>query len=252
MWPVTPTFPDHFSGHAELYRRYRPTYPVELYAWLAALSPARGVAWDCATGSGQAAVGLAAHFERVVATDASAEQVAHAPTEPSVRYLLASAERAPLADASVDLITVAQAVHWFDLDAFYAEARRVGHPGAHLAVWTYSLVRVDAAVDAAVDWFYDRVVGPWWPPERQHVHERYERLPFPFARVDTPSFDMRPRWTRADLMGQLSTWSSVNRYREERGADPLDRLEPRLAEAWPDPDEARDVSWPIYLLVGRL
>lgn len=249
---MTPTFPDHFSGHAALYRRYRPTYPAELYAWLAARSQARGLAWDCATGSGQAAVGLAAHFERVVATDASLEQLSQARAHPAVGYALAAAEHAPLADASADLITVAQAVHWFRMDAFYREARRVARRGALLAVWTYSLVRVSAAVDAVVDWFYADVVGPWWPPERQHVHERYAHLPFPFDRVPTPDFDMRPRWRRGDLVGQLSTWSSVNRYREDRGEDPLDLLEPRLAEAWPDPEEVRDVSWPIYLLVGRL
>ncbi len=249
---MTATFPDHFSGHADLYRRHRPTYPPELFTWLAERCPGRATAWDCATGNGQAAVGLAAHFAFVAATDASLDQITRARRHPSVGYALASAERAPLADDSADLITVAQAVHWFDLDAFYAEARRVARPGAHLAVWTYSLARVDAAVDAVVDWFYEDVVGPWWPPERRHVHERYGNLPFPFERVPTPDFDMRPRWTRADLAGQLSTWSSVNRYRKERGEDPLDLLEPRLAEAWPDADEVRGVSWPIYLHVGRL
>jgi len=249
---VTASFPDHFSGHAELYRRYRPTYPAGLYAWLAGLTRGREVAWDCATGNGQAAVGLAGHFRMVVATDASAEQVRHARPHPAVRYLLGAAERAPLADASVDLVTVAQAVHWFDLDAFYLEARRVARPGAHLAVWTYSLVRVDAAVDALVDWFYTDVVGSYWPPERIHVHERYERLPFPFEEAQAPAFDMRPRWTRADLLAQLTTWSSVNRYRRERGEDPLALLEPRLARAWPRADEVRTLSWPISLRVGRL
>lgn len=241
-----------FSGHAEQYAAARPRYPPALFEWLAAVAPRHELAWDCATGNGQAAVGLAQHFGRVVATDASAEQIGHARAHPAVRYVLAAAERAPLVDGSVDLITVAQAVHWFRLDDFYAEARRVGRPGGHLAVWTYALVRVDAAVDAVVDWFYERVVGPWWPEERRHVHERYARLFFPFAPVAAPSFDMRPRWTRNDLLGQLSTWSSVNRYRSERGEDPLDLLAPRLARAWPDPGEARDVSWPIHLRVGRL
>lgn len=249
---MTSTFPDHFSGHAALYRRYRPTYPAELYAWLAEHSGSHGVAWDCATGSGQAAVGLAPRFQRVVATDASAQQLDAARAHPSVGYVRAAAEHAPLADHSVDLVTVAQAVHWFDLEAFYAEARRVARPGALLAVWTYSLARVNAAVDAVVDWFYSDVVGPWWPPERQHVHDRYAYLPFPFERVPVPDFDMRPTWTRAELVGQLSTWSSVNGYRRERGENPLDLLEPRLARAWPDAEESHDVSWPIHLLVGRL
>ncbi len=246
------SFPDHFSGHAELYRRHRPTYPPELYAWLRGLTTGHDVAWDCATGSGQAAVGLASHFTSVVATDASAEQVRHARAHPAVRYVLAAAEHAPLADGSIDLITVAQAVHWFHFDAFYREARRVARPGAHLAVWTYSLVRVDPAVDAVIDWFYTDVVGPYWPPERIHVHDHYERLPFPFDEVEAPVFDMRPRWTRADLLAQLTTWSSVNRYRQERGQDPLALLEPRLTRVWPRSDDVRVLSWPIRLRVGRL
>jgi SAM-dependent methyltransferase len=246
-------FPDHFSGHAELYRRYRPTYPAALYAWLADLSPSRRSAWDCATGNGQAAVGLAPHFEAVVATDASAEQLAHARSHDRVTYVRAAAEHAPVAAASVDLVTVAQAVHWFDMDAFYREVRRVARPGGHVAVWTYSLVEAGPEVDAVVGWFYDDVVGAYWPPERQHVHERYERLPFPFDEMEvSATFDMEPRWTRQDLLGQLSTWSSVNRYRDAHHTDPLALLEPRLAEVWPEPDEVRTLSWPIILRVGRL
>lgn len=250
---MTSHFPDHFSGHAALYRRYRPTYPAAMYSWLAGLSSSRRWAWDCATGNGQAAVGLAAHFAGVMASDASPEQLTRARSHPRVTYVRAAAERAPLATASVDLVTVAQAVHWFEMGAFYSEVRRVTRPGGHLAVWTYSLVEAGADVDAVIHWFYDEVVGPYWPPERLHVHERYASLPFPFDEVDAvPGFDMRPRWTRADLLGQLSTWSSVNRYRDAHGEDPLALLEPRLAEAWPDPEDARTLSWPIILRVGRL
>lgn len=246
-------FHDHFSGHAELYRRHRPSYPAALYAWLAGISPGRGLAWDAATGNGQAAAGLAEHFRHVLATDASRQQLAHAQAHPAVRYALAPSERPPLADARADLITVAQAVHWFDLAAFYAEVRRVARPGAHLAVWTYSLVRVDPRVDEVVLWFYHDVVGPYWPQERQLVHDVYQDLWFPFdERRDVPPFDMRPRWRRADLLGQISTWSSVNRYRAAHGSDPLELLHPRLAEAWPDPEEVRDLSWPVHLRVGRL
>ncbi|MGD8320135.1 MAG: class I SAM-dependent methyltransferase [Gemmatimonadota bacterium] len=250
---MTRRFPDHFSGHAALYQRYRPTYPAALYAWLAERSPSRRVAWDCATGNGQAAVGLAPHFDAVVATDASGEQLAHARPHARVSYVRATAEQAPLPPASVDMVTVAQAVHWFDMEAFYREVRRVARPGGHLAVWTYSLVEAGPEVDGVVRWFYDDVVGPYWPPERQHVHEHYEKLPFPFDEVDgVPHFDMRPRWTREDLLGQLTTWSSVNRYRDAHGEDPLALLEPRLAEVWPDPREVRTLSWPIILRVGRL
>jgi SAM-dependent methyltransferase len=249
---MTGHFPDHFSGHAELYRRHRPSYPARLFAWLAELSAQRDTAWDCATGNGQAAGGLAPHFRTVVATDASAAQLAHATPKAGVHYLQAAAEQPPLADHSVDLVTVAQAVHWFRFTDFYREVRRVGRPGGHIAVWTYTVVSVDPRVDQVVDWFYTDVVGRYWPPERQHVHERYRNLPFPFDEVASPAFDMRPRWRRSGLLAQLATWSSVNRYRAATGRDPLALLEPRLAEVWPDGEEIRELSWPIFLRVGRL
>lgn len=291
-----PSFPDHFSGHAELYRRYRPTYPAALYRWLGDLvegdGPAGGGgsageggrpggggraghgragerapigrAWDCATGNGQAAVGLAPLFRRVVGTDASTGQLAHARSHPRVAYVAALAERTPFPDACVNLVTVAQAVHWFRLDAFWAEVRRVVRPGGVIAVWTYELFSVDPGVDAVIRWFYSEVVGPHWPPERRLVEEGYRTLPFPFDEIGgeaglrdrgapaIPEFVMRPRWRREDVLGQVSTWSAVRRYREAHGADPLDRLAPRLAEAWPDPDEGRAVRWPLRLRVGRV
>ena len=151
---------------------------------------------------------------------------------------------------------MAQAVHWFDLDTFYAQVRHVGRPGGVLAVWTYSVFTVDPAVDEVVRWYYGDVVGPYWPPERWHVEDRYRSLPFPFDPVNAegpePAFAMHPTWRREDLVGQLGTWSSTNRYRDARGSDPLGLLRPRLAEVWPDPEERRVIDWPLHLKVGRL
>lgn len=247
------TFADHFSGHAAAYSRHRPAYPATLYSWLAAQSPRHDTAWDCGTGNGQAASGLVDHFHRVVATDASTQQLAHARPDPRISYVTAVAEAPSLADASLDLVTVAQAVHWFDLDAFYAAVRRVGRPGCLLAVWTYDLVSVDPDVDEVLRWFYSDVVGAYWPPERRHVEDQYRHLPFPFDAVDpAPDFDIRASWNRRDLLALTGTWSSTNRYRRDRGEDPLDRLLPRLAEVWPDESDERSARWLLHLRVGRL
>lgn len=275
-----PSFSDHFSGHADLYRRFRPTYPDVLYGWLGDLVEGDGRrrrAWDCATGNGQAAVGLGSVVDRVTGTDASTEQLRHARRHPRVEYVAALAERSPFRDATVDLVTVAQAVHWFHLDAFWGEVRRVARPGGVIAAWTYELFSVDAAVDAVIRWFYSEVVGPHWPPERRWVEEGYRTLPFPFDEItDVPDFVMRPRWRRADVLGQISTWSAVRRYRDRRASDtpegrppasgreppsdprpavthdPLRRLEGPLTEAWPDGEEERAVTWPLRLRVGRI
>ena len=213
------TFYDHFSGHAELYRRYRPSYPPELYEWLAAQVEGHERAWDCGTGSGQAAIGLADRFASVIATDASPQQLSAALPHPSVLYVLASAEACPMADGTADLVTVAQALHWLRFDAFYAEVRRVARPGALFAAWSYSLFSIDPEVDAVMDPFYHGLLDPHWPPQRAHVRDHYSRLPFPFAEVAAPEIHMRPRWTREDVLRQVSTWSAVRRHDASTGRD---------------------------------
>jgi SAM-dependent methyltransferase len=244
------SFQDHFSGHAAAYASHRPGYPPELFGWLAAQVPAHSLAWDCATGSGQAALGLAAQFERVVATDAAAAQLAHAGAHARVDYRVAAAEASGLAAASVDLVTVAQALHWFDLDAFYREARRVLRPGGALAVWCYGLCEVDPAIDALLGWFYRELVGPYWPPERRHIDARYADLAFPFAEQPVPAFAMRADWDRAALLAYLGTWSAVVRCRRATGTDPIAELEPRLREAW-GAATVRTVRWPLAVRLGR-
>ncbi len=249
-------FADHFSGHAGDYARYRPTYPPALFAYLADLCAGHDLAWDCATGSGQAALGLAAHFARVVATDASAAQIDQATPHPRVVYRVALAHESPLDDASADLVTVAQALHWFDPDSFYAEVRRVLKPEGVFAAWTYGLFHlapddpVASAVDPLVEAFYRERVGPYWPPERRHVETGYRSLPFPFDEIDAPGFAMEARWTLGDVLGYLRTWSATQRYVQDRGRDPVAEAEPDFAAAWGDPSVRRTVQWPLRLRCG--
>lgn len=243
---------DHFSALAEGYARHRPGYPSELFRFLAEQAPSREQAWDCATGSGQAAIGLAPHFDRVVATDGSPQQVAQAAPCRGVDYRVAPAEASGLPDASLDLITVAQALHWFDLDPFYAEVRRVLKPGGIIAVWSYNLLTIAPAVDAVVNHLYEAVVGPYWPAERRHVENGYRDLPFPFERVATPAFAMTAEWDLGHLLGYLQTWSATRRFREAQGEDPVETIREALEAAWGEPHATRQVRWPLRLRVGRL
>ena len=243
-------FQDHFSTQADAYARYRPTYPDALYAWLASRVPARALAWDCGTGSGQAAVALAAHFTQVIASDPSREQIAHATAHARVRYFVASAEQPPAEAMGADLVTVAQALHWFDLERFYPALERVLSPGGLFAVWGYGLMRITPQVDAVVTHYYTDVVGPYWPPDRCHIESGYRSLPFPFMELVAPEFEMTATWRLEDLYGYLDTWSATRRYLKARGEHPLLSLRPVLAEAWGGVPE-RQVAWPLFLRLSR-
>jgi SAM-dependent methyltransferase len=245
-------FKDHFSTGAREYARYRPTYPPALFEWLAGLCPARDLAWDCATGSGQAALGLAEHFERVIATDASDAQVEHAAPHPRVVYRVAPADASGLADRSVTLVTVAQALHWLDRPRFYAEVRRVTRPGGVLAVWTYNMLAIAPAIDALVGRFYRDTVGPWWAKDRALVEDGYRSIDFPFDELIAPTFSMRAEWTLADLEGYLRSWSAVQRYQAERGEDPVASLHAELAALWGEATERRTVRWPLACRAARI
>jgi hypothetical protein len=243
---------NYFGGHATEYRRFRPTYPPALFEFLAALAPARRLAWDCGTGNGQAALGLADCFDRVVATDASREQIAQASTHPRVEYRVRAAEDSGLEAGATDLITVAQAAHWFDLERFYSEVRRVAGPRAVVALWCYPLTTIDPAIDPLIVRFYSDVVGPYWPNERVHVEKAYRDLPFPFEEVAVPSFAMEVEWDLGQLLGYVDTWSPVRIFRQETGRDPLDDLAAPLAEVWGDPRRRRRARFPLHCRVGRV
>ncbi len=242
------TFQDHFSTQAADYAQHRPTYPAELYAYLASVAPAQQHVLDVATGNGQAAHGLAAHFAHVTATDASAAQIAQAVPHPRIRYAVAPAERSGCPPGTVDLVTVAQALHWFDTDAFYDEVLR---PGGILAAWTYSFLRINPALDALLDAYYREVVGPFWPPERAHVEAGYTTLTFPLDELPAPTFRMTRTWQLADLLGYLRTWSARKRYREAHGTDPILQVAPQLTAAWGEATTPRTVHWTLPLRLGR-
>lgn len=244
-------FHDHFSSHASAYSEHRPVYPAELSTFLASIAPGRDQVWDCGTGSGQAAVVLAADFDRVVATDASAAQLAHARAHPRVEYRLAPERESGLATGSCDLVTAAQAAHWFDLPAFYEEAHRVLRPGGLLAIWCYNRTLVGPGIDPVIAAFQYQRVGPYWPSGREHTDAAYSKMPFPYERVEAPPLLMHQRWTRDQLIAYFGTWSSVRRCREIEGSDPITDIVTALSPLWPDPAEVRDVRWPLWVIAGH-
>jgi len=245
------TFKDHFSGHADNYAAFRPGYPAQLFSWLAGVAPARDLAWDCATGNGQAARGLAAHFEKVIATDASREQIRHAGPAPNISYRVEPAEESSLDGGSAGLITVAQAYHWLNHKAFLREAGRVLSPGGVLAIWTYALARIGPGVDDAVQSYYHELVGPYWPPERRIVERGYRDFDFPWPELESPSLCIELDWDLPAFEAYLGTWSASQRFRMAEAADPVEQFHPRLAAAWGQGGGPRRVSWPLAIRAFR-
>lgn len=246
------SFKDHFSGHAADYSRYRPgAYPKAMFKALAALAPDRECVWDCATGNGQAALGLAELFERVEATDASDKQIAAAVAHPNIHYAVAPAEASGLPDRSVALITVAQALHWFDLPRFYAEVQRVAKPQGLLACSCYMRCTVGQGVDEVTERLYNGILGDaYWPPERKHVERGYADLAFPFTEIELPRFQMEVQWTFEGYVGYLRSWSATQNYIKKNGKDPLELVGDELLKAWGDPKATRSVLWPMTIRAG--
>lgn len=249
---MKPAFHDHFSTIATRYADFRPHYPAALFDYLATLVPRESLVWDCAAGNGQATVDLATRFARVVATDASEEQIQAAPPLANVEFRVAPAEASGMDDGSVALVTVAQALHWFELERFYREAGRVLRTGGVLAVWAYGVNIVEGeAVNRLVQDFYGITVGPYWPPQRRLVEEGYRTLPFPFAELAAPALRLEARWNLEQLLGYFSTWSATNRYVNATGRNPLEPLAKAMAEVWGDVAAPRLVQWPLSLRLGR-
>ena len=244
------TFKDHFSSHAGSYASFRPGYSEQVFDFVASLPRRRELAWDCATGNGQAALGLAERFARVIATDASEQQVALALPHPRVEYQRALAEDSGLPSGSVDLVAVAAAVHWFDFDRFYAEVERVLAPGGALAVWAYDLLQIDPELDVLVRRLAREIVGSYWPPERRWVDEEYRTLPFPFTEVAVPPLWMEARWDFQHFLQYLGTWSATTRYLQATGRDPRELLRRQLEEAWGDAGQPRTIRWPVMMRAG--
>lgn len=243
-------FKDYFSGHANDYARYRPRYPATLFAYLAGLPAQHECAWDCATGNGQAALGLVPFFERVLATDASQSQLESAERHEKITYSVAKAEHTEFEEGSIDLVTVAQALHWFDIEAFYAEVRRVLKHGGVFAVWVYNLLEISPAIDEPINRFYGETMGPYWPPERELIEKEYRSITFPFSEFQPPSFRMEASWSLFDLTGYLRTWSATKGFIKAHGFDPVAELTEELLPLWGSPDEPKQIRWPLILRVG--
>ena len=243
---------DHFSALAEAYASRRPRYPEELFAYLASVCSKRELAWDCAAGSGQASVPLSRRFNRVIASDLSPAMLAQAPRQRSIQFIAMTAEQGALGHGTVDLVTVAQALHWFDVDRFYAEADRVLVPGGVLAVWTYGKQAIgDPKIDRVLRVFYEVTVGPFWAPERRHVEAGYGSLSFPYRELDPPAFAMEQHWSLEELLGYVGTWSATQYCREATGRDPIQQLRQQLKPLWGDPVDHRRIRWPLSLRLGK-
>jgi SAM-dependent methyltransferase len=221
-----------------------------LFRHLAMIAPGTELAWDCATGNGQVAVALADEFKEVIATDASEKQIANREMHPRVEYRVAPAEDSGIESNRVDLITVAQALHWFDLERFSAEARRVLKPAGIVAAWAYKLAHVTPSIDAVINHYYSDV-GAFWPPERVLV-EKFEELAFPFPEIPAPPFEMVAEWNEEHLIGYLRTWSATQRFMAANQSDPLEAIEKELRSAWGSGKQLRRVVWPLTVRVGRL
>jgi SAM-dependent methyltransferase len=243
-------FKDLFSVQASEYARYRPSYPRALFNYLEHTAPAHRVAWDVGTGNGQAALELAKRFDRVVATDPSEKQIAAAVRHPKIEYQIGPAEKSSLADRSVDLITVAQAFHWFKHEEFYREVKRVAHEDALLAIWCYAVAQVSPEVDHAIDKLYTDILGPYWEKERKLVEQGYAGVQVPFTELQVPGFSMSLEWTADDMLGYLGTWSSLQSYFKKNKKDPRQEIEAALRAAWGP--GIRTVSWPLGLRVFRI
>lgn len=243
---------DLFSTQSDLYAKFRPTYPQELYDHILSFVKEKNIAWDCATGNGQAAVALADHFKKVLATDISAAQIEKAAKKKNIDYVVCPAESTPFADDTFDLVTVAQAYHWIKWKEFKIEVTRVCKPNAILAVWTYfSHTTGDENIDKAVRDFYENVTKPYWDYERRHVEELYETVEFDYERLPAKNFESILYWKRENLIGYISTWSAIQKYIKVNGHSPISIIEEKLKILWPE-DEIKSIIFPIYLKLGRI
>jgi SAM-dependent methyltransferase len=242
---------DFFSGHSKVYAAFRPSYPEALYQFIFKHLQHRSIAWDCATGNGQVAQYLAGYFEKVYATDISAEQLVHAFPGENIFYSESKAEQTSFPDSQFDLITVAQALHWINTDEFYREARRVGRQHALLAVWGYALLTVDPQIDRLFLDFYHHQVGPYWDSARRLVEERYENIPFPFTPIATPDFKLVVEWSIGQFAGYITSWSATQKYIKTQGHDPVPAFIETIRSHWKD-NELRTITFPVFMKLGKV
>lgn len=244
--------PPDFSPLAKKYAQSRPTYPAELFSYLASLVDRRNLAWDCATGNGQAALELVKHFQRVIATDVSVEQIHHATQHPQIEYRVATSEQSGLDDRSVDLVTVAAAIHWFDLDRFYSEVQRVVRSGGLVAAWSYHVGFMEPPFDRIFERFYFEILAPYFAPGARLVDERYETITLPGESLDAGDFSMRAAWNLDQMLAFIESWSGTQRYIKERGQDPVALIAEELEQIWGERERVHNLRWPLYIRISRL
>lgn len=242
---------DIFSKQSGTYASYRPVAPDALLEFVYSKVSDFGKAWDCGTGNGQIAVRLSERFKEVYATDISEQQLAKAVQRDNIIYKKERAEHTGFKDNSFDLITAAQAIHWFDFDAYFNEVKRVGKDGGIIAVWTYYTPRVSEGVNKILDDFYYNTVGEYWDKERRYIDERYQTIPFPFEEFEVPQFYIHAQWTAEQLLGYLSTWSSVQHYMTKHNENPVRLIKEAVEKAWEN-DTTKDIVFPMYMRIGRI
>lgn len=240
---------DNFSTQANVYAQYRPGYPKELIDYILGFVKEKDLAWDCGTGNGQSALHLSDHFKKVFATDISQKQLDKAAAKENIIYAPEPAEKTSLADRTADLITVAQAIHWFKFDAFYAEANRVAKPGAVMAVWTYSLLKVSGEIDKIINEYHFSTLEKYWDPERKYVDDGYATIPFPFAEIKTNPFTIEVNWSLKDLEGYLNTWSALQKFIVANSYSPVKDVIEKIRPRWGD-GEKRKMIFPVHLRLG--
>lgn len=242
---------DYFSSHSSLYATFRPDYPEQLYQFIFQYLNQKNSAWDCATGNGQVARYLSKHFDHVYATDISQQQLSNAYHTDNIQYASEPAEKTSFNENQFDLISVAQALHWFDLPAFYKEVKRAGKPGSLLAVWGYNIPLVSPEIDRVILDFYTNIVGPYWDNARKLVEDSYRSIPFPFEEINAPVFKNEFAWTIEQLAGYITTWSATQKYIKENNADPVQDLLERIKFHWRN-DELKTIQFSTFLRAGRI
>lgn len=243
---------DNFSGHASSYAQFRPVYPKALYDHLLTLVNEGAYAWDCGCGNGQVAGVIADYFNRVVATDISLNQIELAVLKSNVDYRVMPAEKTDIKSGSINLVTVGQALHWFNFEEFYQEVKRVCKPDAILAVWCYNLLEINEDIDIIIGHFYANILGDsYWDPERKYIEEHYETIPFPFQDLESPEFKIEVSWNLDQLLGYLNSWSAVQHYIKKNGTNPLEQVMDDLKKAWGNA-ESHKVIFPIYIRIGKV
>lgn len=241
---------DNFSELSHLYQTFRPTYPAELYNFLLELVQEKNCAWDCGTGNGQVAQELAKHFKKVHATDISKQQLEQAPAHPNIVYSIQQAEAPAFPEHYFDLITAAQAIHWFNFDDFYTEVSRTIKDGGILAVIGYGLIETFPKADKIISQFYHKITGPYWDEERKYLDEEYKTIPFPFREIKSPGFSSTFEWTFEHLIGYLETWSAVKHYRDQTGNDPVNLIYDELKVCWKS--EIKTVNFPVFTRIAQI